>query len=976
MKKYLTGMFLLLGLQGWGQVDTLEFTSRRQVADSVFGLLDPGIYGGALIERSMTEDSLLILQLNGDYSGAAHGWSWLQAYSDITMSYVDSNYMDADTVLFNKLENFQLDMRDTSGVDQLKQPFGLLIHHVSRIDTTVLHAAESFSNDHCQLKLNENLDESEIYQKVVLKSAALLELYGEHGYDEGKIIYSDDFISTSPDVSIQSIQLNVGNGFQPFSATNNEITYSITKSFQIGRAAVEYTLNGSTKNDTLSFYVTTNISKYTNIEKSANLWDSPIRYFPQKKDHDLEYCILYGCGNLNEKIRRPVIFAPPYRPGMQPFSFNEYFNQFDFKLLMTTLADMGYDVIFIKETPGNRSISTLGSILGDFIKFINTKKKEHFPDEDWENIVIGYSAGGQHWRYALKKLEKEHMESGTPHHHTRLYIPLDSPHWGANVPMFTQAVYKEMARTWNPWGLMVYGTLKDDASKDMLMNHIIGSQIAENDHDRIITPAPTAERLNLVNQLENGFNHIYTPLNDLRRSFPTFSRNVAISVGGNDLDYKSSESFGLTAGKTLFTQNFFAPSIFGFKSVSRVVSASSYSNQASIFKRKDTYMIGFVVPVTINRHYKTNNAYEWDMAQGGYKDEFFDGYGFPAFNTNLLVPNGIPIGVIPILRSSEVLNGLGMILGTKHYTKHISFMPTVSALGINPGIWQNNNLYYNLKDEGLMYQSKFDYDNDIRSDLFGYPNLAHPTNHFQITPFEAVYCDPQTYQHIKMQQSVSDDGLDEVYLVHTRNFILDEVEADVVYLQNKVIGKNHVKWDPNYRYKAWYKAYLGIVVGTNVTPKTDPGPYTIESTGDITMYACHEINLKPGFSAANGSNFHAFIRCDGCYRPRGKNDSGTVPSDSGDEGIGTSVDFKQNAEPVEEKEKELQAFPNPTTDQFTLIFPRASGHYLVSDMNGRIFEEQPVGEETKTQYLRLPKGVYFLRWVDGEAVITKKIIVL
>jgi hypothetical protein len=24
---------------------------------------------------------------------------------------------------------------------------------------------------------------------------------------------------------------------------------------------------------------------------------------------------------------------------------------------------------------------------------------------------------------------------------------------------------------------------------------------------------------------------------------------------------------------------------------------------------------------------------------------------------------------------------------------------------------------------------------------------------FTITPFEAVYCDPQTYQHIKMQES-------------------------------------------------------------------------------------------------------------------------------------------------------------------------------------------------------------------------------
>jgi len=70
-------------------------------------------------------------------------------------------------------------------------------------------------------------------------------------------------------------------------------------------------------------------------------------------------------------------------------------------------------------------------------------------------------------------------------------------------------------------------------------------------------------------------------------------------------------------------------------------------------------------------------------------------------------------------------------------------------------------------------------------------------------PFEAIYCDPQAYQHIKMQESVGDEDLDDTYLVHTRNFILDEVESDIVYLQNKTIGQNHIQWDPYYRYKAW-----------------------------------------------------------------------------------------------------------------------------------------------------------------------------
>lgn len=249
-------------------------------------------------------------------------------------------------------------------------------------------------------------------------------------------------------------------------------------------------------------------------------------------------------------------------------------------------------------------------------------------------------------------------------------------------------------------------------------------------------------------------------------------------------------------------------------------------------------------------------------------------------------------------------------------------------------------------------------------------------NNFNITPFEAVYCDPQTYQHIKMQESVDDDDLNDVYLVHTRNFVLDEVEADIVYLQNKVIGKNHNQWDNTYRYKAWYKAYQDIVVGTNVTPKTDPGAYTIESSGEITMYACREINLKPGFSSANGSSFHGFIRCDGCYRPHGKSELESSGSDSGNIQNEEQLNHFQRTMSEREVEEDLKVFPNPTTGQFTIVFPGSKGEYMIGDLNGRIFETGQIGEEIRTKYLTLPKGIYLLKWTSGSELITRKIIVL
>ena len=118
-----------------------------------------------------------------------------------------------------------------------------------------------------------------------------------------------------------------------------------------------------------------------------------------------------------------------------------------------------------------------------------------------------------------------------------------------------------------------------------------------------------------------------------------------------------------------------------------------------------------------------------------------------------------------------------------------------------------------------------------------------------------------------MQASVDNDNLDDNYLVYLRDFILDEVEADIVCLQNKTIGKNHIQ-SPNYKYKAWYKAYDQILIGNLVTPKTDPGDYIIEDSGEITVYAGNSITLSPGFHSQAESYFHAYIHSEPCSRPR------------------------------------------------------------------------------------------------------------
>ncbi|WP_146194215.1 T9SS type A sorting domain-containing protein [Brumimicrobium oceani] len=227
-----------------------------------------------------------------------------------------------------------------------------------------------------------------------------------------------------------------------------------------------------------------------------------------------------------------------------------------------------------------------------------------------------------------------------------------------------------------------------------------------------------------------------------------------------------------------------------------------------------------------------------------------------------------------------------------------------------------------------------------------------------------------------MQESVDDDDLDDTYLVHTRNFILDEVEADIVYLQNKTIGKNHIQWDPNSRYKAWYKAYDKVIIGDTITPKTNLGPFIIEKTGEVNAYACNGVVMKPGFHTQQGSKYHAFVHCDGCSRPREqgmKTNNGGSNESNADEKLALHVVPNKSEDDIHQKTV-LKVYPNPSDNGFTIEFPEMNGFYIITNTNGKRLKESKV--LSKTIFIELPKGIYFVKWKSTNGVQTKKIIAL
>jgi hypothetical protein len=956
MKKIILGLLLLVFIQGEAnsQQDTLIFSNEIEMGNYIYGQLDPQHYDSALLNRSASSLPALYQQIGGDYSQVMSTEDWSLIYSDLALSCYDTTLMPTINSMALQINDF-FTYHDLN-YDELIQPFGLIIQNMNMIDT--IH----MSNGDLNLvdgQLVSNVPQNILYSKKLIKSASILEFYPDNGYATGNLKYDSTFIIKSDDISLQSIKIDVndGNGFQNFGLGNPLITYNRSIDSTIAKVSIIYELDDTIYNDTLQFYLTTKSNQ--SLEKSNDdKWDDVWVNMSVLSGNNLEYDvgIKYGCGN-NGKIRRPLIISCAYRPPIQQFSLDKYWNQFNVGGVFDSYVALGYDVIFIKDKPGNQSLEVAGSELAEFIKYINFLKKNNYPDEDWENVVIGYSMGGQKARYALLKLEKEHMESRGPHPHTKLYIPYDSPHHSANIPLFTQATYKTFKNT-NLIAALANLSLVDPASRDMGLYSIYNTNELSSSglFSKDLIPHPDQAAVNYQNELNNNFQHDYTHSTDTRKTFPSFSRNIAVSMGSYKNDYNA--KWSLHPGKKLFTQHapssFYVP-VLGFQPgmVNRKLWASKYSSTTPqpSFSRNDFYVF-LGIPIFIRKLYNFQEHYEWDMAQGGYKTLFYD---------------GLAGGAVTILKSG------GTGLGTRHYKDEMSFMPLVSALAINPEIWKNNDLYFNLQNEGVMYQ-KFDFNPTTdKSELFGYPHLGHPTTHFSITPFQAVYADDFNWDHIVMGNTLNDylNG-DQSYFNQLRDFLNDEVEGYIVPLQNKVIGENHVQ-NTSYEYKAWYKSRDQVIIGNKVTPKTDPGDYIIEQTGNITVFGGQSVLIKPGFHSKAGSTFHAFIAgpsdCYGDYAKSGSSDS------SDDDNENTTKTNTEKSSITEELQ--IKLIPNPNSGNFTFEINQANpnGKLYIYGLEGKLYFEQVVNQTQTRLDISLKSGLYLVMYQTGTEMKSTKLII-
>jgi len=251
---------------------------------------------------------------------------------------------------------------------------------------------------------------------------------------------------------------------------------------------------------------------------------------------EIEYRIFFADDNLTQKLHKPIFILDGFDPeddrrihrddyisfGLDPDKDTPIYEKMNYKNsqgkednLVKTLQAKGYDVIIcnfpthrkglaegrpkvIKTIFGNLSPfcidlfpcyelephtkggadyverNALGLV--SFIQETNEKLQTNGSTE--KLVVMGSSMGGVISRYALAYMEKKQAETGNEiwNHNTKIWVSMDAPHLGANIPIGIQAaVY--LAKNDSPGASDSYNNqLKSITAQQFLINqHKSGS---------------------------------------------------------------------------------------------------------------------------------------------------------------------------------------------------------------------------------------------------------------------------------------------------------------------------------------------------------------------------------------------------------------------------------------------------------------------------------------------------------------------
>jgi hypothetical protein len=940
MKNLFLIVLFVFPLVVFSQIDTLNPLTQKQISDSVFSALDGYLPTGKLYNRLMLEDTNQSICWNSHLIGT------VEAEEKSNADYV-----------FGVLQELREMSVDTSSIPSLITVFDSVRSFVAEAEfelDSYYYPVAIIDYDYNYINVANNIQDGNITvvnEVINIASSPVIEnkkvqivgpLFDLHESDEMALIFKPEYFYSNRKEISDIISLLIEFNNQTFALNWNELFY-----FEPNLDTVQ------------QFKVIVNYGDSSNIEKEFIIHTPEIELikfksnsFPgcddemrvNKGGNKLKACIIARCGanETNFRLFKPYILLTGYRPPVIGQSFKKTWKIYNDQhaSLLNSLRDNNYDIILVKFNihvkPYTHGLQQSAELLQEFLENVNTAKGGQLSGQ--ENIIQANSMSADIARLTLLRMEKQHLEDNNyAHHHTRLYMPYDANFYGANLPL----AYQFQVYSFFKYRLMyipppasipklfmstfLYATLQQRTVKELLMYHATApsDNIFDAPYYHITYTANhhwrRQEFYNKLQEVDNGV-HIFP--------MPLSPRNISISLGKirgtNNVENngEANESYP-SPGQYWRNVNL---GLWTFRV--RAAKFMPGNQNTELFWRKK---IGLSWnSLYVNHRVHINQMQELDNASGS----FLEGTG-----------NLISVCNWTYFTLLNIFDG-------KDYFSHKS---VITALGINKNLWPANGSHtLDMQALGLMNINKQLNGVLVPSNHYGYPNLGRPIDHFQVTPFEAIYVDNKLNPHIKLKDDLPED------LAALNDFILNEVEPWYLGLQNKSIGANARS---NYEYHSYRRAKHLIVVGNLVTPSTDPGDFTVEQNGKLTLKAGDQINLKPGTHFKAGSNVHIVPEYQVCYDLK----SGTTNNEGGQNALHESLHLERiNTALSAEQEPHFTLYPNPGTD-FVAIKSKNTVVKLVQffDINGQLKKEVRMVEDGRIEISDLRTGVYLVK-AQGE----------
>ncbi|CAM1343585.1 T9SS type A sorting domain-containing protein [Tenacibaculum amylolyticum] len=644
-----------------------------------------------------------------------------------------------------------------------------------------------------------------------------------------------------------------------------------------------------------------------------------------------EYYTFWGCDEEpgKEKGDRYVIIV-------EGIDANNEFNLQDFETVFGTtrqlLNSKGIEVVYVNFGDGADFIENNAALLQAVIRDINRKKEANF-----ENVVVGVSMGGLVARMALTEMEHNFDPDEDParkQHLTKLFLSVDSPHKGANVPVGLQFLIDDLSNVLNQ------GILNKNKNKGQINQ---AKAMISSRSRRLNNPA--AKQMLLYykgDKPHQWFRDLQAKMHDAY--YPQKSTNIALTNGS--LQYGLSD---IVPGNSIW-------------------SVDQYLYEDKLIRRRIRLHIESNINAEPNGHgqvYRFRANMVWRQFR---KDIILPGRlgGFDIKRefTGTFIPyshlNGGTLGSQKGIQNE----GFGRHSGNSGYH---SFIPTLSSFGIQPN-------KYSLAF--AQSQTESNWKKIIENN----------------SPFDRIYYDDDVYQNFPRASynaehtfSINDVAkapngqLVGRYQDELTQILFEEMMLDEVRIQNRTFTHSNL-----FDNTAYFASASRIRISGDMPVHNDGNDWITDETGAVVFNPNASVNFKageyidftPGVTIRPKARVTAFIDKSLVACPL----NNALP-------LAREVTAKEieDEEVVEEEQEKNDMvilneknfiYPNPSKGQIGLR-TNIKGKYrlYIMGLDGQLFHETTTEDTGIINVNFLSAGLYIAKIITGDKVMTQKIII-